>query len=204
MSAAITIRPAKADDVQQAVPLILSSGPAAFSWVFSNTNTQARHFLERVFIAGTTQFGYQNHHVAELNGKVVGSIAFYTRRDFARYNLQTITSIVRHYGLFGCWPVFFRGLKMESVLPPPAKGHLYLAHVAVDRQHQGLGIGSQLINFALNSETARQQTYASLDVALDNPQAEKLYQRLGFEVVKQRPAATSGVPGHKFMQLALK
>jgi len=203
MSALITIRPAQANDVQQTTPLILSSGPAAFNWVFSDKQTQVLALLQQCFISGKTQFGYQNHYVAELKGKVVGSIAFYTRQDFARYNMQTLFAIVQHYGLIRCWPVLVKGLRMEAVLPPPAKDNLYLAHVAVDLQHQGLGIGSQLIHFALNSDRAKQQQFASLDVALNNPMAEKLYTRLGFKVIKQRPAATAGVPGHKLMQLTL-
>lgn len=194
----ITLRPARPEDVELAVPLILSSGSQAFNWVFTTSTRDCSDFIAYAYTSGQGQFGYQNHVVAEVDHLVVGTIAFYTRSEFLRFNLRTGALIVSFYGWKQCWSVFYRGLKTESTLPPPKKHHLYLAHVAVSDKVQGRGIGSQLISYAMASEK-NQGTAVSLDVAHSNPQAEKLYHRLGFQKLHSRPGAHTSVPGHNFM-----
>ncbi|MFP6596406.1 MAG: hypothetical protein VCC01_03025 [Candidatus Hydrogenedentota bacterium] len=60
----IQFRPAIPEDVEQAIPLIYSSGPAAFDCIFSHkTPINALEFLRRTFIKPVGELGYQNHIV---------------------------------------------------------------------------------------------------------------------------------------------
>ena len=50
----IEIRAARPEDVETAVPLIFSSGPDTFNYVFSHrTHTNAEGFLRRTFVKET-------------------------------------------------------------------------------------------------------------------------------------------------------
>lgn len=65
-------RPARSDDAEAAVPLIYSSGPAAFDYVFGGTpKGTAQDFLHKAFVSGAGQFGYRQHSVGEQDGRVV-------------------------------------------------------------------------------------------------------------------------------------
>ncbi|HEV2681194.1 MAG TPA: GNAT family N-acetyltransferase, partial [Rhodanobacter sp.] len=68
----LTFRPALAADVAAAIPLIHSSGPAAFDYVFAVSGVgDAQAFLRRAFIDGAGEFGWRNHVVGVLDGAVV-------------------------------------------------------------------------------------------------------------------------------------
>ena len=67
----IHFRVATPKDVDAAVPLIFSSGPGAFDYIFSPKPGQAQEFLRYTFQDGAGEFGYKNHVVCELDKKVV-------------------------------------------------------------------------------------------------------------------------------------
>jgi hypothetical protein len=54
------------------VPLIYSSGPAAFDFVFATEKHSAQDFLRTAFIDGAGEFGFRNHTVAVAKNIVVG------------------------------------------------------------------------------------------------------------------------------------
>jgi ribosomal protein S18 acetylase RimI-like enzyme len=92
----------------------------------------------------------------------------------------SVRSMIRHYG-----PVMGLAraallMTMDHTLPP---GHLYLDGIAVAADHRGRGIGTALIQ-ALEAR-AKENGFAtvSLEVIDTNPQARKLYQRLGYQEI---------------------
>ena len=60
---AFQIRAARADDVAAAVPLIYSSGPAAFDYVLARNGADATAFLAHAFANGAGEVGHRNHVV---------------------------------------------------------------------------------------------------------------------------------------------
>ncbi len=199
-------RPARADDVDAAIDLIYSSGPGAFDYVFADAAGDARHFLRRAFVDGAGQFGHRNHVVGEADGRVVAVGTGFGRESSATFTLAALRQILAHYGLRAAGPVV-RGLRTEGVIRPPGRGEHYLAHLGVAPECRGQGIGRALVAHLLDAGRALGRSSATLDVAVDNPRAEQLYQRLGFAVVAERPSrlgnAHGHVPGHRRMALAL-
>ena len=173
MTEHVRFRAATADDAEAAVPLIHSSGPAAFEYVFAVPGRgDARDFLMRAFVDGAGEFGWRNHRVGELDGRVVA-----------------------------------RGLRVERVIQPPARGMHYLAHLGVVPDLRGLGIGRALVAHLVEQGRAQGKRRMVLDVATTNPLAQALYQRLGFAVAGERPStlanARGSVPAHRRMELML-
>ena len=127
----ISIRAVEASDAHEASPLIFSSGPAAFTYLFTRSRKDAVPFLRFSFEKGKALFGYRNHAVAVHQGKIVGTISFYTKEDLTRLNLFTALDIANFYGWITGLAVIWRGLRLERFIKPPTRGRLYLAHIGV-------------------------------------------------------------------------
>lgn len=199
---AIQFREAEPGDVEEAVPLIYSSGPAAFDFVFSRKPKQALEFLHFAFLDGAGEMGYKNHIVAEQDGQVVAIGAVFDGSTGFPFFLSAARQIIRFYGL-SCLPAMIRGLQVEGMIEPP-KGRLhYIAHLGVKPNMQGKGIGSTLIEYFLERGRKEGRTQAALDVSLLNPRAQALYERFGFQVTKHNHSTLPGVPSHNRMERAL-
>ena len=70
---AVTFRPATAQDAAAAIPLILSSGPDTFAYVFQTARRSPAGFLHQAFGDGAGQFGFRNHVVGAVDGRVVAA-----------------------------------------------------------------------------------------------------------------------------------
>ena len=58
----IELKPSKKEEVEVAVPLIYSSGPPTFEYVFKNKQVVAPDFLKYAFVREGGEFSYQNHY----------------------------------------------------------------------------------------------------------------------------------------------
>ena len=198
----IVLRPARSEDVDAAVPLIYSSGPDAFDYVFGDAWT----FLRHAYLDGAGELGYRSHTVAEVDGNVVGVGAAYSGDTNLTFTVAAARQIVRHFGLRAPAAIV-RGLRTERVIRPPDKDMHYIGHVGVVESMRGRGIGARLIRHFLADGRARGCRTAELDVAVTNPDAQRLYERLGFRVEVERAStlrnANGSVSTHRRMVLLL-
>lgn len=204
-SAVPRFRQATAGDVEAVVSLIHSSGPAAFGYVFAVPGrSDAQAFLRRAFIDGAGEFGWRNHLVGELEGAVVAVGAGFGGESSLAFTLAAARQILAHYGPRHAPGVIVRGLRVERVIPPPARGMHYLAHLGVTPVLRGEGIGRALIDELVRRGVQAGRRRMVLDVATSNPRAQALYERLGFEVTRERASSLTNaqgvVPGHRRME----
>lgn len=200
------IRPARAEDAPHAAPLIFTSGPDAFNYVFSHrTRVNAVGFLEYAFACGHGEFSWPVHWVVELDGAIVGTAAGYTGATAKGFMWPAIRQIMHCNGFLAGMGVIGRGLRIERIIVPPSRPDMfYIGNVAVAPPLQGKGIG-QLIFSHLHEEARRQgASVAALDVSAENPRAEALYTRLGYRVVKENVSnlgnAAGRVVNHRRME----
>lgn len=203
----VRFRAATPDDAVAAVPLIHSSGPAAFEYVFASPGRgDARNFLARAFVDGAGEFGWRNHCVGELDGRVVAVGAGFGGESTLAFTLAAARQIFGHYRLRSPG-VVARGLRVERVIQPPARGMHYLAHLGVAPELRGQGIGGALVAHLIEQGRAQGKRRLALDVATTNPLAQALYQRLGFVVTGERDStlanAQGTVPAHRRMERML-
>ena len=180
---ALTFRAASRADVADAVPLIYSSGPAAFDYVFNNGGTRdAQAFLRFAYLHGGGEFGWRAHRIAEMGGQVVAVGAAFDGRTVTRFTLAGALQIWGFYGAIRAWGVMVRGLRVEAIIRPPHAQEYYLCHLGVREEMRGRGIGAHFIGHLLEGLDAKRHRCATLDVAVTNQRAQLLYERLGFEV----------------------
>jgi ribosomal protein S18 acetylase RimI-like enzyme len=181
----IAFRPATPEDVEAAVPLIYSSGPAAFDFVFAQDRPNgAQDFLRHAFRQGGGEFGWRNHVAGVAEGRVVAIGAGWDGRQSIAFTLAAARQIFGFFGPIKAWGVIIRGLKVESVIRPAGAGEFYVGHLGVDPAMRSRGIGAKLVAHLLALATACPK--ALLDVDAGNPRAQALYERLGFVVTATR------------------
>ena len=200
----VVIRPAVPDDVEDAIPCIYSSGPRAFDFVFGHrTRIDALEFLRQAFRVPGLEFSYDNHIVAEVDGRVVATGAGFTGEHAKAHFMPTVRAIIRAYGLGQCWGVMQRGMAIEKLIEPPKGKEYCIAHLGVDPELRGTGIGSKVIHHLLEDAAKKKADYVFLDVSVENPKAEALYERMGFNVVAENISklenSTAKVPDHRRM-----
>jgi ribosomal protein S18 acetylase RimI-like enzyme len=204
---ALSFRPARADDADSAVPLIHASGPESFDYVFCASGAgQALGFLRFAFASGRGRFGWGNHTVACVDGRVVGIGTSYGAKANAGFLLDDGWLIARHYGLRSPG-VMLRGLRTEQVIRPPQHDEWMIAHLAMAPEERGHGIGARMAHELIEHGRRAGVPRTVLDVSVQNPRAEALYRRLGFVVVVERRSALRSafgyVPGQRRMALPI-
>jgi len=202
--AALTFRAATPADVADAVPLIYSSGPAAFDYVFNIGGRRgAQEFLRFAYLQGGGEFGWRNHRVAEIGGRVAAAGAAFDGRAVLHFTIAGALQILRFYGPIHAWGVMVRGLRVEAIIRPPRAEEYYLCHVGVREELRGHGIGARFMRNLLEGLDADRYRCATLDVAVTNPRAQLLYERLGFAVSALRTSLLENrrarVPDHRRM-----
>ena len=201
----IAFRSAVAADVEAAVPLIYSSGPAAFDYVFTlDGGPTAENFLTRAFLDGAGEFGWRNHVVGELDGRIVAAGAGWSGGMGFGFMIAGARQILGGYGPIAGAGVIGRALRVEAIVPPPSRTRFVVAHLGVRPETRGQGIGQALIEHLLDRGRTRGIGIAALDVAVTNPRGQALYERLGFVVTGERRSRLSNpratVPDHRHME----
>lgn len=201
------IRHARPADAAAAVPLLHSSGPEAFNYVFcARAEDESLEFLDFAFRSGNGQFGCHNHLVACIGEEVSGIGACYGSES--SFMFADARLILKFYGASHAAGVVRRGLQAGRIMPAPTNDEWMIAHLGVSNQRQGSGIGQQLIKQFLQHGQREHKSAAVLDVSMENPRAQALYERLGFTVTGEQESQLQSeygrVPHHRRMRHLLK
>lgn len=200
----LIFRTATSDDATAVVPLIYSSGPAAFDFALVDaTHPSAAEFLIRAFRRRGGVFGYANHTVATSDGLVVGAGACYTCAMSFPFMLAAIGPIIACYGIRAGLRVIRRGTQLDRQFSLPEDHKSYIAHLGVAPKWRNRGIGRQLLEHFLARSRQEGRTHAALDVSVENPRAQMLYERIGFEMTEERQSLIPSVPDHRRMEKSL-
>ena len=203
----LQFRRAVPSDVEEAIPLIYSAGSGEGDYVLAVGRHTAIDFLRTAFVAGSNLFGCDAHVAAVLDGHVVGIGAF---RNGARYNRavwKTLGPVLRVYGPLTGLGVVRRSMHLDKLCPPPKKNDLFIQDLGVREDMRGKGVGTALLTNQIDLARGKGFRRCVLDVAVTNPRAQALYERLGFRVVKERKWHVKGsavsVPDMRRMEMLL-
>ncbi|MBV8666289.1 MAG: GNAT family N-acetyltransferase [Burkholderiaceae bacterium] len=204
----LEFRDAEPTDIDIAVPLMYQSGPDAFNYVFTVPGKGGPlDFLRYAYADGAGEFGWRNHAVGILDGKVVATGGGWSGKNGLAFMLAGARQILGFYGLFAGLGVIVRGLRTEAVIPPPASDRHYLGHLGVLPEMQSRGIGKALVDYLLDAGKKAGFKVAALDVAVTNGRGQVLYERLGFAVTKERFSSLKNAHGvvanHRHMEMAI-
>lgn len=170
------IRQATYEDLEQIIPLLMI--------IFKDMELEALEVFgeekvkELVYQAAQYEdyrYFYERAIVAEEDGKIVGVAYSYPESDEKTLDEGWERLLKKHH--LPNQPLFFE----KEALPD----EWYLESLVVAPIARGRGIGTKLIQSIEKKAKASRAKYLSLNVDQDNPQAEALYYRNGFEKVTE-------------------
>ncbi len=182
----LEIRRATAADAEGAAPLVYSSGPEAFDYILRDAGKTALDFLRFALADGDGFQGHRIHWVTERDGQVVGAGAFYSGKDDLRLTLGFVRQVFAFYPFVTALGVIVRALQVAPLLKPLTRDMLYVANFGVASECRGQGVGARMLNQQM--ARAREQGFKryALDVAVTNPRAQKLYEGIGMQFVREK------------------
>ncbi|TDS54565.1 GNAT family N-acetyltransferase [Myroides indicus] len=167
----VTIRRAKKTDFDIVPKLMLQAmEDIVFSFIQKNDIEEAIYFLTRLFQQPSNLYSYENTFVAiNEENEILGSITGYNGDYFHQLQQPVLDVMNNHYN--------------NPTIPESETngGEFYLDTIAVSPMSQGKGIGTQLLKYVI--DYARDENFQQIGLLVDikNPDAKKLYEKLGFK-----------------------
>ena len=165
------IRPATPTDASAVAPLMFQAmEEIVYKMIGKDHKEEAIALLKNLFEQEDNQYSYKNAWVYEEEGAVIGSVIAYDGAHLHRLRAPVLALLRSSYGI---------DIVLED---ETAAGELYIDTLSVLPTAQGRGIGSQLVRHLCEVSTQP----LGLLVDVNNPEAERLYTRLGFEYLNHQ------------------
>ena len=183
----VIIRPARVGDASIAARLMFYAGPSYMLSFFGKTENKAVGVLRRMFPLPGHMTSYSYTFIAEDKGNVVGSVSGFDGKSWrtsARaswmygpiwFAVATPWQIPRMIAAFN---------DFDKAFPLVSDEEYYIEHLAVLPELRGQGIGKQLMEFAADQAQMKGLKRLALDVEIENEEAQRFYERLGFHKAK--------------------
>ena len=181
ISPLIKFRSCKPSDVNDAVPLIYSSGPTSFDYVFKDNKSNSEDFLSYAFVTKGGEFSFDNHIGMIYNEEFIGIGSSFSAAAGMSFLVYDPIKIIKHYKLRSI-RTMAKGLKVEQVIKLPKGNEIVLAHIAIKEDYRGKGFGQKMMEHLMNKKNQIDDISFVLDVSELNPRAKALYEKLGFTV----------------------
>lgn len=142
---------------------------------------KARAFLLHFVREENNQYSYQNcwvveqdNNVVECDCRIVATVNIYDGRKLEELRWPIIKYIKEHFN---------RELVVEDETEP---GEFYIDSFGVSLDQQGKGLGSEILKFLVDEYVNRQNRTLGLLVDIENPNAKRLYLKMGFKSVGKK------------------
>ena len=204
----LVFRRADLGHLEEAIQLIYSAGPREADYAFAVGGQKALDFLRIAFVHGSNLLGHRSQIVAVEDGQVVGIGAFHDGAKFGMANRKMLYPIAEFYNPLTGAGVITRLTQLQKQLwPPPGRRDLFIQNLGVREDMRGKGVGTGLLSYLIEMARSKGFRRCIIDVAVSNPRAQTLYERLGFRVVEERKwhitGSTAHVPDSRRMELLL-
>ena len=168
------IRRAKKTEAKEiAVLMNLAMLEITYQFIGTEDLNLAHEFLAHFISLENNQYSYENIYVAEENGRIIGQISIY---DGA--NLKQLRQPI--------WDKIKSDRDVEYWAEDETQqGEFYIDTLAVHPTGQGKGIGKRLLEYSIEEFVVNQNIVLGLLVDKDNPNAKRLYEKIGFKVVNE-------------------
>ncbi len=169
------IRNATTNDVESiAALLMLVLENMVYKFIGEKDYEKAREFLVYFLKKKQNQYSFENCFVAESSTEIIGVINIYNGSNLTVLRQPILEHSNRNYNIT---------LPIED---ETQAGEYYIDTLAVHGKWQGKGIGTKLLQHAIDTYVVKKKETLGLLVNENNPNAKKLYLNLGFESVGKK------------------
>lgn len=168
----MTIRKAELSDSEPiATYLMLAMKDIIYKFICKENYDEARNLVLHFVRQANNQYSYQNCLVVESNNKIVAAINYYDGEKFIELRKPILNYVRANYD------------KDFDPEEETKSGEYYIDSLGVDTSMQGKGIGANLLQFLIDKYVIKDHKTLGLLVDEENPNAKKLYIKLGFKNV---------------------
>lgn len=165
------IRKAKKEDAAQIAELmILAMTEIVFQFIGKEDTKEGKKFLRDLIQQENNQYSYQYIFVAVDKNTILGQICLYPGALLKSLRQPVLDHIKTTYAID------------YLAADETQEGEIYIDTLAVSSAAQGQGIGKLLLQFAIEEFVHKNQDILGLLVDDDNPNAKRLYDKMGFIV----------------------
>jgi ribosomal protein S18 acetylase RimI-like enzyme len=157
--------------------LLLAMGEIVYHFIGERSTEKATQFLVNLIQKKANQYSYENCWVVEIENEIVATAIVYDGSKLQELRTPVAAEIK--------W-MFNKDFNPED---ETLTGEFYIDCVGVSPLQQGKGIGSKLFQFLINEYVYKRNETLGLLVDKENPNAKKLYIKLGFEIVGEKALA---------------
>ena len=166
------IRKAQPEDADAiASYLMLAMEEIVYQFIGERSFEQANQFLINLIRKKNNQYSYENCWVIELENEIVATAVVYDGAQLHALRMPVAREIKT---------MFNRDFNPEN---ETEAGEFYNDSIGVNPKQQGKGLGAQLLQFLIDEYVANRNGTLGLLVDKDNPNAKKLYLKLGFKIL---------------------
>jgi ribosomal protein S18 acetylase RimI-like enzyme len=166
------IRKAKVEDAAPIADcLFLAMEDIAYVLCGERDADKAKSFLKHFVALENNQYSYQNCWVMEDEDKVIGTMNVYDGSKLAELREPIFSYIKTNQN---------KSLFIED---ETESGEFYIDCIGVNPEQQGKGIGAKALGFLIEEYVIKNSQTLGLLVDEGNPNAKRLYVKLGFKVV---------------------
>ncbi|WP_440122140.1 GNAT family N-acetyltransferase [Tenacibaculum sp. Ill] len=172
------VRKATTKDTKEiASYMLLAMEDIVYKFIGESSTEKALHFLESLIIQENNQYSYENCWVIDSDNKTIAATNIYNGADLKELR-KPVASLLKK--------MFNQELTYED---ETQSGEYYIDCIGVNPNYQGKGIGSKILQFLINEYVHKKNETLGLLVDKENPNARKLYLKLGFKVVGEKVLA---------------
>lgn len=169
------IRPATPADAPQLAKLInMAMLEITYQFIGQENESEANSFIESLIREKNNQYSYENIFLLQELDEVIGHISIYDGANLQTLRNNVWAKIKEKYG------------HDYTAEDETSSGEMYIDTFAIAPSQRGKGLAQELLQFAINHFVIKQHKVLGLLVDNDNPNAKKLYLKMGFKVVEQR------------------
>jgi ribosomal protein S18 acetylase RimI-like enzyme len=171
----MTIRKAEVSDAEIiAGYLMLAMEDIIYEFIGQTDPEKASDFLLHFVKSENNQYSYQNCFVLEEDHQVIAAINIYEGAQ-----LEQLRAPISHY-------IKAKFLKDFYPEDETQAGEYYIDSFGVNPDHQGKGIGAKMLQYIITTYVHQNKETLGLLVDEKNPNAQRLYLKLGFEPVGEK------------------
>lgn len=185
MSSDLSIRKARLEDSPAAVELIYESmGAFGDSALGFNDHALTLRVLADFYRLPRNRFSHEVSWLAEREGKTAGILVAFPGWEYWRRQLVIAVQAFRVYGTRNAIRLILRSFALAGD-KETKKDELYISNLTTDPQFRRQGVGMRLLGQAKSLMRDAKLVKCSLVVELDNPGAQALYKKAGFQIIQK-------------------
>ncbi|MNJ97539.1 ribosomal-protein-alanine N-acetyltransferase [compost metagenome] len=154
--------------------IFLAMEEILYHFIGENSKEKAIRLLDSLIEEKNNQYSYENCWVVVDEHEIVAAALVYDGSKLNELRIPVATKIKS---------MFNNAFNPED---ETQAGEYYIDCVGVDPNQQGKGIGSKIFKFLIDEYVYKNNKTLGLLVDTENPNAQKLYLKLGFEIVGEK------------------